>query len=43
VLVSQWAEVQCAGNPHFWVDADGSYREEGQKNEKGKIWGKVIS
>ena len=37
----QLAGVQCAGNPHFWVNDDGSYQEEGQKNTKGYIWGKV--
>lgn len=35
----QLAGVQCAGNPHFWVNEDGSYQEEGQKNTKGYIWG----
>ncbi|KAL5704987.1 hypothetical protein ACHQM5_023342 [Ranunculus cassubicifolius] len=35
------AGVQCAGNPHFWLDEYGSYREEGQKKEKGKLWDKV--
>ncbi|XP_027346318.1 extra-large guanine nucleotide-binding protein 1-like [Abrus precatorius] len=37
----QLAGVQCAGNPHFWVNEDGSYQEEGQKNTKGCIWGKA--
>lgn len=37
----QLAGVQCAGNPHFWVNEDGSYQEEGQKNTRGYIWGKV--
>ncbi|XP_010263811.1 PREDICTED: extra-large guanine nucleotide-binding protein 1 [Nelumbo nucifera] len=37
----QLVGVQCAGNPHFWVNADGSYQEEGQKNIKGHIWGKA--
>ncbi|EPS58579.1 hypothetical protein M569_16233, partial [Genlisea aurea] len=35
------AGVQCAGNPHFWVNEDGSYQEEGQKNTKGYLWGKA--
>ena len=37
----QLAGVECAGNTHFWVNDDGSYQEEGQKNTKGYIWGKV--
>ncbi|XVF59529.1 hypothetical protein PTKIN_Ptkin07bG0283300 [Pterospermum kingtungense] len=37
----QLAGVQVAGNPHFWVNEDGSYQEEGQKNMKGYIWGKA--
>lgn len=41
VFVWQLAGVQCAGNPHFWVNEDGSYQEEGQKNTRGYIWGKV--
>lgn len=41
IILVQLAGVQCAGNPHFWVNEDGSYQEEGQKNTKGYIWGKV--
>lgn len=36
------AGVPCEGTPNFWVNADGSYREEGQKNDRGRIWDKVI-
>lgn len=36
------AGVPCDGTPNFWVNADGSYREEGQKNDRGCIWDKVI-
>ncbi|WOK99612.1 hypothetical protein Cni_G08324 [Canna indica] len=37
----KWAGVHCAGNPHFWLNADGTYLEEGQRNVKGQIWGKT--
>ncbi|KAK1626167.1 hypothetical protein QYE76_000482 [Lolium multiflorum] len=36
------AGVQCAGKPHFWLNADGTYQEEGQKTVKGRIWDKPI-
>ncbi|KAM7253566.1 hypothetical protein ACFE04_021720 [Oxalis oulophora] len=37
----QAAGVQCEGKPSFWLSADGSYQEEGQKNIKGCIWDKT--
>ncbi|CAM0949188.1 unnamed protein product [Alopecurus aequalis] len=36
------AGVQCAGKPHFWLNADGTYQEEGQKTVKGTIWDKPM-
>ncbi|XP_056160762.1 extra-large guanine nucleotide-binding protein 1-like [Syzygium oleosum] len=35
------AGIPCEGRPHFWVSADGSYQEAGQKNAKGLIWDKT--
>ncbi|KAH7832999.1 hypothetical protein Vadar_002211 [Vaccinium darrowii] len=37
----QWAGIHCEGYPHFWVDADGSYQEEGQYYARGRIWEKA--
>ncbi|KAK6240500.1 hypothetical protein SCA6_005889 [Theobroma cacao] len=37
----QLAGVHCEGKPSFWLSADGSYQEEGQKNVKGPIWDKM--
>ncbi|KAK7308550.1 hypothetical protein VNO77_42164 [Canavalia gladiata] len=40
LLVLKLAGVPCEGTPNFWVNADGSYREEGQRNDRGRIWDK---
>ncbi|KAK6916511.1 Ribonuclease H domain [Dillenia turbinata] len=37
----QFFGAHCAGNPHFWVNADGSYMEEGQGKPSGHLWQKV--
>ncbi|KAI4295589.1 hypothetical protein L6164_035619 [Bauhinia variegata] len=39
----QIAGVPCEGTPHFWVSADGTYQEEGQRNVEGRprIWAKT--
>ncbi|KAG5010176.1 hypothetical protein JHK82_018798 [Glycine max] len=42
-LILQLAGVPCEGTPNFWVNADGSYREEGQRNDRGCIWDKRVA
>lgn len=37
----QTAGVQCAGISSLWLEADGSYQEEGMRNVKDSIWAKV--
>lgn len=32
--------IRCEGRPHFWLNPDGTYQEEGQKNVMGKLWDK---
>uniref|UniRef100_A0A7N0T1P9 Uncharacterized protein n=1 Tax=Kalanchoe fedtschenkoi TaxID=63787 RepID=A0A7N0T1P9_KALFE len=41
LLMLQMAGVECEGNPHFWVNADGTYQEEGQNLVKGNLWDKT--
>ncbi|XP_062019223.1 extra-large guanine nucleotide-binding protein 1-like [Rosa rugosa] len=38
VFMLQMAGVPCEGKLNYWVNADGSYQEEGMNNVKGKIW-----
>uniref|UniRef100_A0A5B6Z6W8 Extra-large guanine nucleotide-binding protein 1 n=3 Tax=Davidia involucrata TaxID=16924 RepID=A0A5B6Z6W8_DAVIN len=40
LLTLQLAGINCEGSPHYWVSADGSYQEEGQKNVK-RLWDKT--
>ncbi|XP_057963609.1 extra-large guanine nucleotide-binding protein 1-like isoform X3 [Malania oleifera] len=40
VFMLKAAGVHCAGKTSFWVSADGSCLEEGQKNDMGPIWDK---
>ncbi|KAI6701250.1 hypothetical protein NL676_015574 [Syzygium grande] len=35
------AGIPCEGKPYWWVNADGSYQEEGHNNVKGRIWDKT--
>ncbi|XP_020216163.1 extra-large guanine nucleotide-binding protein 1 isoform X2 [Cajanus cajan] len=39
-FILKLAGVPCEGTPNFWLNYDGSYREEGQKNDRGRIWDK---
>ncbi|XP_074275376.1 extra-large guanine nucleotide-binding protein 1-like isoform X2 [Silene latifolia] len=38
--VLQSSGVHCDGALSFWLDADGSYQEEGMNLNKGNLWGK---
>ncbi|TKY69155.1 Extra-large guanine nucleotide-binding protein 1 [Spatholobus suberectus] len=40
-FILKLAGVPCEGTPNFWVNSDGSYREEGQRNDRGRIWDKL--
>ncbi|CAH2076859.1 unnamed protein product [Thlaspi arvense] len=40
LMMLKMVGVQCEGKPHFWVDSDGNYQEEGQNRVMGNIWNK---
>ncbi|CAN6902203.1 unnamed protein product [Brassica oleracea] len=40
LMMLKMVGVHCEGKPHFWVDADGRYQEEGQNRIIGRIWNK---
>ncbi|KAF8090482.1 hypothetical protein N665_0475s0017 [Sinapis alba] len=40
LMMLKMVGVQCEGKPHFWVNSDGSYQEEGQNRIMGKLWNK---
>ncbi|CAJ2674240.1 unnamed protein product [Trifolium pratense] len=41
LLILKLAGVPCEGTPNFWLTANGSISEEGQKTDRGCIWGKA--
>ncbi|KAL0739419.1 hypothetical protein Bca4012_015629 [Brassica carinata] len=40
LMMLKMVGVQCEGKPHFWVNSDGTYQEEGQNRVIGNIWNK---
>ncbi|KAF8110389.1 hypothetical protein N665_0085s0114 [Sinapis alba] len=40
LMMLKMVGVHCEGKPHFWVNPDGTYLEEGQNRVIGNIWKK---
>ncbi|CAF1711461.1 unnamed protein product [Brassica napus] len=40
LMMLKMVGVHCEGKPHFWVNPDGTYLEEGQNRVLGNIWNK---